>query len=301
MKIRLKKKKELSGYIFVAPLIMGLILFFYYPIIQSIMFSFGKIEMSKTYQFVFQGFFNYKKMFLEDANTTKLLIDSATSMIFNVPAILIVSFIIAILMKPQFKGRGFFRTVFFLPVVLSSGILVAINSSDILQAFVGAGKVMTEGSYSSSDILQSELLTNFLLKQDIPPQIVSYLMNSVNNIITIVDSSGIQILIFLSALMSISPSLYESSSIEGATGWDNFWKITIPMISPQILVVVIYTIIDNFVNTSNPMIRYVYSLAFDKLEYGYSSAISWIYLLIVLAVIGFFYFIISKFTFYYTK
>lgn len=301
MKIRLKKKKELSGYIFVAPLIMGLILFFYYPIIQSIMFSFGKIEMSKTYQFVFQGFFNYKKMFLEDANTTKLLIDSATSMIFNVPAILIVSFIIAILMKPQFKGRGFFRTVFFLPVVLSSGILVAINSSDILQAFVGAGKVMTEGSYSSSDILQSELLTNFLLKQDIPPQIVSYLMNSVNNIITIVDSSGIQILIFLSALMSISPSLYESSSVEGATGWDNFWKITIPMISPQILVVVIYTIIDNFVNTSNPMIRYVYSLAFDKLEYGYSSAISWIYLLIVLAVIGFFYFIISKFTFYYTK
>ena len=126
-------------------------------------------------------------------------------------------------------------------------------------------------------------------------------MSAVKNIITIINSSGIQILIFLAALQTVSPSIYESAKVEGATGWETFWKITLPMISPQVLVVAIYSIIDSFVNLNNDMILYLQNLSLGQLRFGYACATSWIYLLLVAVIVCFFYFAISKFVFYDDK
>jgi ABC-type sugar transport system permease subunit len=123
-------------------------------------------------------------------------------------------------------------------------------------------------------------------------------MDAISNIITIINSAGIQILIFLAALQTISKSIYEAADVEGATAWESFWKITVPMISPHILVVVIYTIIDSFMNVNNKLMQFIYARGFIDFKTGYAAAMSWMYFLIVTAIIAALYFIISRFVFY---
>jgi len=131
--------------------------------------------------------------------------------------------------------------------------------------------------------LRSLQLDSLLVNSGVHPMIVSYLTGAVNRIYDIVSSSGVQILIFLAGLQSISPSLYEASKIEGATGYEAFWKITVPLISPLMLTNVIYTIIDSFMN--NEMTEMMHNTAFSDLQFGYSAVMSWIYFLVISLVL----------------
>jgi len=135
-----------------------------------------------------------------------------------------------------------------------------------------------------------------MLEVGVSETIVLYLTGAVDRIYQIISESGVQILIFLAGIQTISPQLYEASKIEGATGYEAFWKITFPMVSPLILVNVVYTIIDSF--SRNAMTDLIISTGFDNFDFGLSSAMAWIYFAVVMLILLITTYFVSKRVFY---
>ena len=132
-------------------------------------------------------------------------------------------------------------------------------------------------------------------------EIVDYVVTAINNIYDIVNRSGVQMLIFLAGLQSISPAIYESCQIDGASSWETFWKITFPMISPMILVNGVYTIIDSFTTDSNSVMKFIANKYTQTNGNVISSAMSWVYFLIVMLIVGIVAAIFSSVVFYQKK
>lgn len=288
-KYTLEQKHNMQGYLFVLPFVLGFFILFLFPLLQSFLYSFGDLDPSKDFKLVFNGVGNYIYALREDASYYRYVISALTDMLYQLPVILIFSFIIANFLKSEFPGRSVIRLILFLPVVLSSGLVMSLDSNDIMQSAM-SGAISDE----ASSMISIESLQQFLTNINISAQLASYLISTVTNILSVINHSGIQILIFLTALQSIPVSLYEASSIDGASGWENFWKITFPMTVPQMIVCLVYTIIDLFVSTNSKVISYIYQVAFSKMQFGLSSAMSWIYTLLVSAVLGLFAFIFSR-------
>ena len=283
------------GYLFTLPFIIGSVFFIIYPIILSIAFSFSRVSNDSVgYTLNYTGLANYKYMLFSDAEYNKTVTSTIKEMLLNVPVVAIFSFFIASLLNQEFKGRGFARSVLFLPLIVSSSaVMRLLVKEDIASSMAQSGaEVGNAADFSSS-------LTEYLSNLNIGPDIVDLLSSTVNNISQVLAMSAIPIIIFLAALQSISPSIYEASYVEGATKWEVFWKISLPMISPMILVVIIYTMIDSFSNTSNAVIKIVHNLSFTgNIDLGKGCAAAWIYLTITLTVMGIVYFIVNRFVFY---
>lgn len=283
------------GYLFTLPFIIGSVFFIIYPIILSIAFSFSRVSNDSVgYTLNYTGLVNYKYMLFSDAEYNKTVTSTIKEMLLNVPVVAIFSFFIASLLNQEFKGRGFARSVLFLPLIVSSSaVMRLLAKEDIASSMAQSGaEVGNAADFSSS-------LTEYLSNLNIGPDIVDLLSSTVNNISQVLAMSAIPIIIFLAALQSISPSIYEASYVEGATKWEVFWKISLPMISPMILVVIIYTMIDSFSNTSNAVIKIVHNLSFTgNIDLGKGCAAAWIYLTITLTVMGIVYFIVNRFVFY---
>lgn len=288
-KYTLEQKHNMQGYLFVLPFVLGFFVLFLFPLVQSFLYSFGELDPSNDFKLALSGIGNYIYAVREDTSYYRYVISSLTDMLYQLPVILIFSFIIANLLKSEFPGRSVIRLILFLPVVLSSGLVMSLDSNDIMQSAM-SGAISDE----ASSMISIESLQQFLMNINISAKLASYLISMVTNILSVINHSGIQILIFLTALQSIPVSLYEASSIDGASGWENFWKITFPMTIPQMIVCLVYTIIDLFVSTNSKVISYVYQVAFSKMQFGLSSAMSWIYTLLVAAVLGLFVFVFSR-------
>lgn len=299
VKGKLLKRREKFGYIFVSPYILGMLFFFLTPIAESFAISLGKIETQNGYRVLVEGLGNYYRAFRVDADFLPLLLNSVGAMAATVPIIIVVSFIVASLLNRNIGGRVLFRCIFFLPVIISTGIMKTIELDNVLSAVIIAG----ETNVVTGEVLTStqQYITELMLNSNLSPEVSNYILFGISNILNVLNDSGIQILIFLAALQTISPSLYEASAIEGATGWENFWKITLPMISPQILVVTIYTIIDSFVDTNNDIMRFIYTKSFTDFEYGFSAAMSWIYFLVISVFIALVFLISKPLVFYQGK
>lgn len=272
-------KKEAKGYAFVALFVIGFLFFFLIPCISSVRYSFGTVKYSNGYSFNFTGLENFKRALLVDGSFNRLFLSSLGNAVKNVPIICVLSFIIASLIKDAFPGRNIIRVILFLPVIISSGVVASMESGDLLQK-----NMQLISSQSSSVIGEADMLT-FLVEIGLGETLSTYIVYAVTNIFSMVNCSGIQILICLTALQSISPALYEASSIEGATAWENFWKITFPMVMPQLIVCVFYTIINQMLSASNAAVSYIYSTNFRDFELGYGSAMAWLYFLGVAAVL----------------
>lgn len=298
-KIGLKKKQARTGLLFVSPFILGLLIYFIMPVIQSIQFSFSNIVVTGsgfTQEFI--GLQNYSRAFNIDPNFRQLLVSSILEMSYSVPLIVIFSFFASTLLNRPFKGRGLARTVFFLPVILTSGVILAIENSNML---IGMAQetVSQAGQMESTTGFQSIQLRVLLLQSGLNQQFVGYILNAIDSIYDVITASGVQILIFLAGLQSIPGSLYEAAVVEGASGWEMFWKITFPMVSPLILVNVVYSIVDSFTKPTNAMILAIQETAFELSYYGYSAAMSWIYFGIVLLMLGLISLILSRYIFYH--
>lgn len=297
-----KKKKTLAfknavaGYLFIAPFILGFVLFMVVPLGKSFLMSFNDIELGTGgFQMTWTGIKNYMDAFTVDPDFVPYLLSELTKVGINTPATLIFSFFIALLLNQNFKGRGAVRAIFFLPVILSSGVIVGIEYSNAL--LQDMKEVIAETSIDSSvtGVLESILVTS----DSSPVSIMfEYVFNIINRVYDIAIASGIQIIMFLSALQTISPSMFEAAKIEGCTAWESFWKITFPMVSSMILVNVVYTVIDFFLKTDNKVMEKI-SEEIDKLNYGFSSAMSWVYFLCVIIILGIVSLIISKRVYYY--
>lgn len=301
-RLSLANKEAIAGLLFITPFLIGFFFIFIPLIVESLRFSFSDMTVtSEGYQLTLtsdNGLGNYLQALTIDPDFNRELLSTIVQMLTQVPLVLIFSFFAANLLNQNFRGRTIARSILFLPVIISSGVIIALENSDLLASTLETATESASIGNLSSFLNVSSFLTEYTT---LPTSVISVLATSVNGLYDIVIASGVQILIFLAGLQGISPSLYEASSMEGATQWENFWKITFPMISPLILVNSIYTVINLFTNDDNEMMNEIQTTIFTEIDYGFGSAMAWIYFIciaVILVVVGG---IISKHVFYYDE
>ena len=298
----LDRRKARAGWFFVLPFLIGFALIYLPMVWQSIQISFShtKFLSGGAYKIEWVGFQNYIEALQVDPKFTQVLLTGLGSLALDIPAILIFSLFMAIMLNQKMVGRAVFRSIFFIPVVLSTGIMESISALDVLTDYMESGEGIDDGSGKTQESLVStDDLALLFSNMKVGTELVEVVTKMVNNIFDIVNRSGVQMLIFLAALQSISPAIYESCKIDGATSWETFWKITLPMISPMILVNGIYTIIDSFTTESNSVMVYVQKVYSEYQEM--STAMAWIYFAIVGLIVALIAAVMSGFVFYQRK
>ena len=304
-RISYEKKKGLYGYGFIAIWIIGVIYMFIVPIFKSAWYSMCYTELVTTADQAAQrgmtsagiytewnNFGNYEEALFKNQDYLPKLTESLGAMVPQVIVVMIFSLFIALL-NQKFRGRTFARAVFFLPVLVATGPVLAVIKGDISTNGISSGEQF-------SALFQTDLvdeLLQFLGIYNLNQQLTMTIQTITSDIFNLLWSAGIQILIFLAALQQIPVSAKEAASMEGATGWEFFWKITFPMISPMILANLIYTVIDTFIDSENPVMSIVLAQS-RGLRYGLSAAMAWIYFLIVAVALAIIVAIVSKFVFY---
>ena len=298
----LDKKKARAGWVFVLPFVIGFVLV-YLPIIwNSIYMSFHSLHIVTGGGFTleFVGLDNYSDALFEDPDFVQTLLGGLKELAFDIPAILIFSLFMAVLLNQKMAGRAVFRAIFFIPVILSTGLMEGIEASNILGTMMeGNESIDGSGSSAASEIVSVMDIERLFSSMKVGKELVDLVAKMINEIYDIVNRSGVQMLIFLAGLQSISPAIYEACRIDGCTAWETFWKITFPMISPMILVNGIYTIIDSFTTDSNTVMRYIHQV-YNKGSDGQvlSSAMSWMYFIIVMLMLAAAAGLFSVFVFY---
>ena len=302
--VSLEKRKARSGWIFVLPFVIGFILIYLPIVYDSIRYSFYTIQYSQGggYQLIPAGWANYSNALLENASYTKTLVQGLQNMIFDIPMILIFSLFMAVMLNQKMAGRAVFRAIFFIPVILSTGLMEGIEAQNVVGEGMEEGMDDGSGESAASGIVSSMDVEQMLSGMVVGQELVTYVTTAINNIYDIVNRSGVQMLIFLTGLQSISPAIYESVQIDGATAWETFWKITFPMISPMILVNAVYTVIDSFTTDSNVVMKFIdTTYRADSSGRVLSSAMAWMYFLIVILIIAVVAGLFSAFVFYQRK
>ncbi len=296
----LERKKARAGYLFVLPFIIGLVIIYLPMIVQSIGYSFQQISTIQGggVKTTPVGWENYSKAITEDPTYVQTLISGMGRIIFDVPAIVIFSLFMAILLNQDMAGRGLFRAIFFIPVIISTGLISDIDANNILMQSAGQAIDTGTGTNNVNQLVSAIDIQVLFANMKVGSELVTYVAELVNDIFNIVNRSGVQMLIFLAGLQSISPAIYESCEIDGATGWETFWKITFPMISPMILVNAIYTIIDALTRSDNVVMQYIDTVYAAPNGRTLSSAMSWMYFLLVMLLIAAVAGIISAYVFY---
>ncbi len=298
----LEKRKARAGWIFVLPFVIGFVLVYLPIIVDSIRYSFCTRELLAGGQkpvFHFVGWANYSTALLDDPDFTATLLTGLKNLVFDVPMILIFSLFMAVLLNQKMVGRAAFRAIFFIPVIVSTGFLGSLLANNLATSYMDGSSGINDGSGEStaSSIVSAMDIQKMFSGMAVGQGLVSFVAQAINNIYDIVNRSGVQMLIFLAGLQSISPAIYESVQIDGATAWETFWKITFPMISPMILVNAVYTIIDSFTANSNVVMAFIRQ-TYSRESQVLSSAMSWIYFLIVLAIVAVVAAVASAFVFY---
>lgn len=279
---RLIQKKNMVGLLYVLPFIIGFFTMILIPMIQSIIYSFNDLQFSGKVSFDFVGLDNYKRLFTVDTEFRELFLDSLTDMIVNVPIILIFSMLVAVFLNGNFHGQSVFQIIFFIPVILYSGFLPELFSSDRVRDTIINASSMVDGS---STMFNIDAMSNLLTQMNMNAKFIDYIMHAIVDLMDVISSSGIQILVFLIALKAIPKSLFEAANVEGATAWESFWKITFPMILPNLIVNIVYTIIDAFTNNNNPILKSIESYNFTKFQFGYAASLSWVYFAIIIVIL----------------
>lgn len=274
-RLSLKQREGMMGYLFVLPWIIGVFIFVLRPLVQSFHFALSQVKMTpKGREITFIGIQNFTQILQEDATFPTELVAYLMKTILATPVIVVFALIIALLLNSHIKGKGFFRLIFFLPVIIASGPVM--------------NQLMAQGAGSIPAMNTSAIrsLIGFL-----PGFLVDAVMGLFENIVMYLWYSGIQILIFLAAVQKIDTALYEAAKIDGASTWECFWKITLPTIKPMTLLNVVYTIVFLSNNEQNNIIETIRNAMFGTTGskgYGYASAMAWLYALIVTVLVAVF-------------
>ena len=292
----LQRRKAISGYLFIAPFLIGFLAFMIKPLCQSLYMSFCDVKLgSDGFNPVWRALFQYNYAFRVDPTYTRLLTEELTRMAIYSVSIMVFSFFVALILNQKFKGRALVRSIFFLPVILASGVILNLDSNISLMAAVA--QTVEVNASATSGI--TDALQNILRTSGVGVRAFEKLFEVIDNIYDVAISSGIQIIIFLSGLQTISTSMYEAADIEGCTKWESLWKITFPMVSSLFLVNWIYTIVDFCMRSDNEVIEKITDYMNVNLNYGLASAMSWAYFVLVIAIVGVSSLIISKGVYYY--
>ena len=294
----MRARNARQGVLFILPLIIGFLVFMAKPLVESLLMSMSnvQIKMGEGYTRTFTGILNYEYALTVDPYFNQRLVEEIGRMGLNAIATLVMSFVVAVILNQEFKGRALARAIFFLPVILSSGVLPGIESQN---EFYNMMQGISDEIANQSGVSLSASLQELLQVSGMGSGVFDILFSMIDSIYDIVMASGIQIIVFLSGLQSISPSLYEAADIEGCTAWESFWKITFPIVSPLLLVNCIYTIIDFFMKNDNKVMERINEVMYSQFRFGESAAMSWIYFAVALAFIGIGSFIITRGVHYY--
>jgi oligogalacturonide transport system permease protein len=270
MRLNMRTRHYVEGYSFIAIWVIGFLLFLAIPLARSLYYSFHKMVITKTgLQASYIGLKNFRDAFTTDVDFVPRLISTISSMLLQLPLILIFAMFGAILLNRPIWGRTMFRGIFFLPVIIASGA--------VLQKLIDS-RATTMPIFAQYDLFS-------ILIQYVPAQILLPLLQALDALTLVMWDSGVQILIFLAGLQSISISLYEAAKCDGATPWESFWKITFPMITPMILVNTLFSIVNSFTKVNNRVMQYISDAVFKKTNYGYAAALGWVYFLIIFLII----------------
>ncbi|MHB1454399.1 MAG: carbohydrate ABC transporter permease [Saccharofermentanales bacterium] len=267
-----QRSKSLIGFTFVIPWLVGFFWLFFIPLVRTMFISVGEITNKLDFTIEYRGFQNYIHAFYGDVSFVPMFLNVVRDTLINVPLITVFSIYIAILLNRKIRGKGIFKVICFLPVILGTGFIM----QQLLHQNVDAASISKV----------RELLLPKQVVAYIGPDIANGVLFFLNRLTVILWRSGVQILIFLSGLQSIPSSLYEASKVDGATEWENLWFITMPMMTPMILLNMIYTLVDSFTDASNPIIEYIINYGFKWNNFEYAAAMGCIYLSLVMIIVG---------------
>ena len=250
VKISLTHRRMIVGYVFILPWLIGFFLFYVRSIYLAGQFSLSKMTIDANvggYTLDFIGLENYIKAFREHASFKQVLTTSVTNMLVDVPLVTFFSLFMAILLNQKFRGRSIFRAIFFLPIILNAGAITAALDLSASMMNGGVTSQVTEMTTTTSSTVafSVDYLIDMFVSLGIPAKLRDYMVAAVDRINDNIRASGVQIVIFIAALQSIPSSLYEVAKIEGATGYETFWKVTFPMVMPHIITNIVYTIVDS--------------------------------------------------------
>lgn len=298
-----EKKKGLYGYGFIALWFIGALMFFIVPLLKSFYYSFhnvtpevGEVKVTPLVDNLTGEssiFLNYKTAFMTDPKFRQFLVEVLKDMALSLPVIVVFSLFVAIIINQKFRGRTFARAVFFLPVIIATGPVYAIITGDLETS----GNSSAEQFSTMFEADMVDQLLEFVGIYGFGDTFTEMLTTITSDILNLVWKCGIQIIIFLSALQGIPPSAKEAAAIEGATSWEFFWKITLPYISPMIVVNIVYTVIDSFTDPTNEVMGRLLDIQ-SEWKYGLSAAMAWSYFGIILVVLGIIFAIMNRLVWY---
>ncbi|MFN6991398.1 MAG: carbohydrate ABC transporter permease [Fervidobacterium sp.] len=274
VRLKLRTKEALTGLIFISPWLIGFSIFTLFPLIRTFLFSLQEVKVTaEGVRTFFVGMKNYKDAFLTDVTYPQLLIDYFIQMLVYIPVIISFSIIIALLLNINLKGRAFFRTIYFLPVIIASGPVF--------------NKLNSMGAMTFEGLSNLQIIRDF---QGTLPTLISKAIDIfISGFIMILWFSGVQILIYLAGLQKIDKSMYEAAKIDGASQWQILWKITIPVLAPLTFINIVYTIITVSTFATSPIIQKILvDMYRPERGLGYASALSWIYFIAMIVLIGIF-------------
>ena len=276
----IESRKSRYGWMFISPWVLGFILFFLIPIVQSVIFAFSYVELDiGGFVTEFVAFEHFEYLWNEDTEFVSNLSSALGNLLYSLPLTVALSLTFAVILNQQFKGRLLARAIFFLPVIIASGVIMEIltNATSGGMSAVGGSNEYSQGMIDFDAVLGM---------LNLPAKITQAISEYLSNIFNLVWDCGVQTVLFISGLQSVPAALYEVSKVEGTTKWEDFWYITFPMLGNTTLLVIIYTIIEIVVKATNPVIKQAYNLMLSNQIYDESSAILWFYFAIVGAISG---------------
>lgn len=291
-RLTIKQQRSVAGFLFITPWLVGILVFFLQAILNLLRYSFTNLAFVDGAGYELRELANgplqnYINAFTRDSIFPQRLLTSLTDMLYRVPIIVVFSLFVAIVLSQDFKGRNIMRAIFFIPILISSGVIASTIKTSMTSTVMAAD--------GGGNIFSAALLIEMLSEMGLPSSLVSTIGTLVSNVTDLIWNSSVQIIVFLMGLLTIPYTYYEVAQVEGATGWETFWKVTFPCISPFILVNLIYSSIDHFINFDNAVMKYIMDIAFGEFNISYSAALSWSYFLIIIVALALMVFLVSLF------
>lgn len=276
-KYSLERKIKLHGYLFLLPWLFGMTVFFLLPLLQSFYWALCDIRIVKNgVKLDFVGTQNLKYMLFEDPDFVRSVTESIGGLVLNILIILTFSIFVGVLLVQKFKGRTLMRGLFFLPVVISTSVVVKIVKENVFTA---------ASNTEATQIFQTDAVAELITSLGLDGTLVTQFTSFAARIFDLTWESGLQILLFLAAMQAIPTSFFEVCELEGANAWERFWYVTFPMILPTTLIAFVYTVINNFTSVSNEVMQGILE-QFNNMEYGLATAAAVVYFLVVLVLMG---------------
>ncbi len=299
--VTMATKRAINGYLFILPWFIGFALFYFRSLFMTVQFSLNELTVLPAggYELDYVGLGNFIEAFTSHGTFKQTLTTSLGNMVIDVPLIIFFSLFVAMLLNTKMKARGLVRAIFFLPVLMNSeAIASTLNyAAQMMQGGLSGTSAEMAEAASSGSAVNMQYFIQLFGDIALPTSVLDYVVGAVGRISDIIQASGVQIVLFIAALQSITPSMYEVAKIEGATGYETFWKVTFPMVMPHIITNTIYTIVDAF--SQSEVVNLAYTTAFTESNYGLSAAFSVTSTVIACGILGVVVYLMSKKTFYY--